>query len=104
MRTKTYQNAIYQNGFLFKDKVVLDVGAGTGVLSLFCAKGGAKHVYAVSCFLPCEWFFFIAHVLACDVTDVGRGWCFSSGLLSARWFPYRYRWNARRWRILLGRL
>lgn len=51
MRTKTYQNAIYQNNFLFKDKVVLDVGAGTGVLSLFCAKGGAKHVYAVSFFL-----------------------------------------------------
>lgn len=49
MRTKTYQNVIYQNGFLFKDKIVLDVGAGTGILSLFCAKGGAKHVYAVRC-------------------------------------------------------
>ncbi|KAH7280658.1 hypothetical protein KP509_36G007700 [Ceratopteris richardii] len=49
VRTKTYQNAIYQNAFLFKDKVVLDVGAGTGILSLFCAKTGAKHVYAVEC-------------------------------------------------------
>ncbi|MCO5606897.1 hypothetical protein L7F22_061088 [Adiantum nelumboides] len=49
VRTKTYQNAIYQNAFLFKDKVVLDVGAGTGILSLFCAKIGAKHVYAVEC-------------------------------------------------------
>jgi protein arginine N-methyltransferase 1 len=49
VRTKTYQNAIYQNKFLFKDKVVLDVGAGTGILSLFCAKGGASHVYAVEC-------------------------------------------------------
>lgn len=48
VRTKTYQNAVYQNAFLFKDKVVLDVGAGTGILSLFCAKIGAKHVYAVS--------------------------------------------------------
>jgi protein arginine N-methyltransferase 1 len=48
VRTKTYQNVIYQNSFLFKDKIVLDVGAGTGILSLFCAKGGAKHVYAVS--------------------------------------------------------
>ena len=47
MRTKTYQNVIYQNKFLFKDKVVLDVGAGTGILSLFCAKAGAAHVYAV---------------------------------------------------------
>lgn len=47
VRTKTYQNVIYKNSFLFKDKVVLDVGAGTGILSLFCAKVGAKHVYAV---------------------------------------------------------
>lgn len=49
VRTKTYQNVIYQNSFLFKDKVVLDVGAGTGILSLFCARSGAKHVYAVEC-------------------------------------------------------
>lgn len=54
MRTKTYQNVIYQNTFLFKDKVVLDVGAGTGILSLFCAKSGAKHVYAVT-----QFFFFL---------------------------------------------
>ncbi|KAL6554978.1 Protein arginine N-methyltransferase 1 [Orobanche gracilis] len=47
IRTKTYQNVIYKNSFLFKDKIVLDVGAGTGILSLFCAKVGAKHVYAV---------------------------------------------------------
>ncbi|KAL7260087.1 hypothetical protein ACSBR1_005868 [Camellia fascicularis] len=49
VRTKTYQNVIYKNNFLFKDKIVLDVGAGTGILSLFCAKAGAKHVYAVEC-------------------------------------------------------
>ncbi|CAN0901390.1 Protein arginine N-methyltransferase 1.1 [Linum grandiflorum] len=49
VRTKTYQNVIYQNKHLFKGKVVLDVGAGTGILSLFCAKAGAAHVYAVEC-------------------------------------------------------
>ncbi|XP_043810938.1 protein arginine N-methyltransferase 1.1-like [Manihot esculenta] len=47
--TKTYQNVIYQNKFLFKNKIVLDVGAGTGIISLFCAKAGAAHVYAVEC-------------------------------------------------------
>ena len=35
VRTKSYQNAIYQNKHLFKDKVVLDVGCGTGILSMF---------------------------------------------------------------------
>ncbi|KAG4208134.1 hypothetical protein ERO13_A03G112250v2, partial [Gossypium hirsutum] len=47
VRTKTYQNVIYRNKFLFQNKVVLDVGAGTEILSLFCAKAGAAHVYAV---------------------------------------------------------
>lgn len=64
VRTKTYQNVIYQNTFLFKNKVVLDVGAGTGILSLFCAKAGAKHVYAVSHFLKYLLFFsYPAHNL-----------------------------------------
>ncbi|XP_020575408.1 probable protein arginine N-methyltransferase 1 [Phalaenopsis equestris] len=54
VRTKTYQNVIYQNAFIFRNKVVLDVGAGTGILSLFCAKAGAKHVYAVECSLMAD--------------------------------------------------
>ena len=34
VRTKSYQSAIYQNKHLFKDKIVLDVGCGTGILSM----------------------------------------------------------------------
>lgn len=47
VRTGTYKQAILGNPHLFKDKIVLDVGCGTGILSLFCAQAGAKHVYAV---------------------------------------------------------
>ena len=47
-RTDAYMNAIKQNRHLFKGKTVLDVGAGSGILSIFAVKyGGAKHVYAV---------------------------------------------------------
>uniref|UniRef100_A0A914X1K6 Uncharacterized protein n=1 Tax=Plectus sambesii TaxID=2011161 RepID=A0A914X1K6_9BILA len=44
VRTLTYRNAIYHNKHLFKGKVVLDVGSGTGILSMFAAKAGAKKV------------------------------------------------------------
>lgn len=46
-RTTAYRDAIYNNKHLFKDKTVMDVGAGTGILSLFMASVGAKKVYAV---------------------------------------------------------
>lgn len=48
VRTAAYEEAILSNAdSLFRDKVVLDIGCGTGVLSLFCAKAGAKQVIAV---------------------------------------------------------
>lgn len=47
VRTDSYRDFIYENKRLFKDKVVLDVGCGTGILSMFCAKAGAKQVIAV---------------------------------------------------------
>ena len=46
-RTGAYQKAILGNSYLFKDKIVLDVGSGTGILSFFAAQAGAKHVYGV---------------------------------------------------------
>ncbi|ODA81897.1 hypothetical protein RJ55_00402 [Drechmeria coniospora] len=62
VRTRSYMNAIVQNKHIFKDKVVLDVGCGTAILSMyvspapmarfdplvrFAAKAGAKHVIGV---------------------------------------------------------
>ncbi|XP_078034376.1 uncharacterized protein LOC144468561 isoform X2 [Augochlora pura] len=46
-RTLTYKNAIVYSKHLFANKIVMDVGAGTGILSVFCAQAGARKVYAV---------------------------------------------------------
>lgn len=46
-RTGQYYRAIMSNPESFRDKVVLDVGAGTCILSLMAAKAGARKVYAV---------------------------------------------------------
>jgi len=35
VRTRSYMNAIVQNKHLFKDKIVLDVGCGTSILSMY---------------------------------------------------------------------
>ncbi|KAL9420366.1 hypothetical protein AB3S75_038025 [Citrus x aurantiifolia] len=47
VRTETYRAAIIQNQSFIEGKVVVDVGCGTGILSIFCAQAGAKRVYAV---------------------------------------------------------
>jgi protein arginine N-methyltransferase 3 len=47
VRTDAYRDFIYNHKPLFAGKIVLDVGCGTGILSMFCAKAGAARVIAV---------------------------------------------------------
>jgi type I protein arginine methyltransferase len=55
VRTGAYRRAILQNRELFKDKVVIDVGAGTGILAYFCVLAGAKKVYAIEASSMADW-------------------------------------------------
>lgn len=47
IRTQLYRDAIEGNPSNFKDKIVMDVGCGSGILSMFAARAGAKKVYAI---------------------------------------------------------
>ena len=46
-RTGKYRDGILNNSVDFKGKIVMDVGSGSGILSIFAAQAGAKKVYAV---------------------------------------------------------
>jgi len=47
IRTPIYREAILENPTNFRGKVVMDVGCGSGILSLFAAQAGAKKVFAI---------------------------------------------------------
>lgn len=83
VRTKSYQTAIQNVAHFLKGKVVLDVGAGTGILSLFCAKAGAKKVYAVSLIFQnksnhtkfsrkAQHFVFLSQIECSDIADSAK--------------------------------
>ncbi|CAG8537890.1 3580_t:CDS:2 [Ambispora gerdemannii] len=55
VRTSTFRSAILLNGpMCFANKLVLDVGAGSGILSYFAAQAGARKVYAVEASLMAQ--------------------------------------------------
>lgn len=46
-RMAAYHSAILGNEDVFKDKVVMDIGTGSGILAVWAAQAGAKKVYAI---------------------------------------------------------
>jgi histone-arginine methyltransferase CARM1 len=46
-RTSAYQDAFFNNTIDFSNKIVLDVGTGTGILAFFAIQSGAAFVFAV---------------------------------------------------------
>ena len=64
VRTGSYRAAIINNPHLFRGKTVLDVGCGTGILSMFAAKAGAAHVVGVRTNPSLHLFFFLLSFLS----------------------------------------
>ncbi|XP_077592133.1 protein arginine N-methyltransferase 6 [Stigmatopora nigra] len=74
VRTNTYRWAILKNSESIRGKVVLDVGAGTGVLSMFCVQAGARKVYAVeACSIAEQAVKIVKHNKMEDRIQVIRG-------------------------------
>jgi len=49
VRTSSYRDALIKNPDRLRDALVLDIGCGTGILSMFAAQAGAKAVVGVDC-------------------------------------------------------
>jgi len=49
VRTSSYRDALIKNTDRLRDALVLDIGCGTGILSMFAAEAGAKAVVGVDC-------------------------------------------------------
>lgn len=47
MRTKSYEAAILNNSERLAGKIALDLGCGSGILSMFCSKAGAAQVISI---------------------------------------------------------
>jgi protein arginine N-methyltransferase 3 len=47
IRTNSYRDCMYQNESVFRDRIVLDIGCGLGILSMFAARAGARLVIGV---------------------------------------------------------
>ena len=47
MRTLSYKDFMHKNRQLFEGKVVLDIGCGSGILSIFAAQSGARRVIGI---------------------------------------------------------
>lgn len=44
---ETYKTAVLENKTLFRNKIVLEIGCGTGIFSMFAIKAGALSVFAI---------------------------------------------------------
>jgi len=74
IRTSTYRDAIMDNPHLFKNKVVLDIGCGTGILCLFAKSAGAKKVIGLECAHIADKAKIIMELNNCDdVVQIIKG-------------------------------
>ncbi|GJN26032.1 hypothetical protein PR202_gb13929 [Eleusine coracana subsp. coracana] len=71
IRTDAYHAAIMHHQKFIEGKVVMDVGCGTGILSVFCARAGAKRVrYEILIAKHLAILDLLDHVYAVDASEI----------------------------------
>ena len=88
VRTMSYRNSMRENKHLFKNKVVLDVGCGTGILSMFAAKAGAAKVIGVDMSSIVEYARKIVEVIN------NTFYCYKDNVVLCRLTTYQTKWKS----------
>lgn len=71
---RRYRNSVFHNLHLFKDKVVPDVGSGTGILCMLAAKAGARKVTGIKCSHISDYAARLPEPTTETVTMINRGY------------------------------
>jgi len=88
----SYHRAIMGNPQDFKDKVVLDVGCGTSVLTCWCARAGArKGLYSLG------FFAYVVCRVSCVVCRVRVCGCRAMWAHTRWWLVQCTRWRPAAW-------
>jgi cyclopropane fatty-acyl-phospholipid synthase-like methyltransferase len=93
VRTKSYMKAVVDNPELFKDKIVLDVGSGTGILSIFAGNNFTTQLKAEPVMYTlsrkqastCTVAILSRKIISVTRLQLSTGWCRRLSFPLIRW-------------------
>ncbi|OWK15876.1 hypothetical protein Celaphus_00004744, partial [Cervus elaphus hippelaphus] len=89
VRKFMYRNSVFHGRHLFKDKVVLDVGSGTGILCMFAAKAGARKVIGIECSSISD---YAVKIVKANKLDHDRATLYVTAIEDRQYKDYKIHW------------